>query len=119
MPEPMKVYVGSFDSKAYEIQLPSGKKICLGYNKPPYVTEDPVELEFFSRQRGLYLAKLTDAEFRTYYSTLLDRLPAIGTSVSPADVEEFVWKDAWEAKILEELKARGWTVYRKNAKEKK
>lgn len=110
MIEPKKIYVGAYDIRAMSIEFPSGKKIVIGYGKEPYLTDDQAEIDFASRLTGVCIGSLTDKEFRSYFTNLLERAPVIGGPVSEDDAREFVWKDELEPVIVSELKKRGYRV---------
>lgn len=113
MAEPRKIYIGAHDIRACELAFPSGKKVSLGFGKAPYITDDPEEIDFASRQTGVFIGALNDKEFRTYYTNLLEPKPVIEAHVTEAQAQEFRWRDEWEPRILEELKARGYQIRRK------
>lgn len=97
-----------------EIEFPGGKRIMLTHSKP-YVTDNPVEIDFCSQLKGVSILDLTDKEFRAYITT--QYTPSVeNPTVTPETAAEFLFVDAMEEPVIEWLRAKGWTVYKKQKK---
>ncbi len=116
--EPVKLYTPAMDILAYEIVFPSGKKISLGRGKC-HLTADPEEIEFASRLKGVGVAALNDAEFRTYV-TNLGPIPNVeNKSLTNEQADEFRWTADQEEKVVTALRTRGYSVRKPKARKGK
>ena len=114
MTEPKQVIIARYDIVDMSITLPSGKKLSINRGKP-YITGDQDELDFLSRQKGLVVTGIDDKSFRTWVTEQV--LPTVDKDLSDADAAEFKWYDEHEEAVVEELKERGYIVYKKKTKE--
>ena len=116
---PKKVFIARFDITNASFELPDGKLV--DFNRSTiYETVDPVELDFFSKQKGMAVRDLTDKEVRTWITSHPYKAPLItNRKLTFDDVRDLVWEDEAEQAIVDILLGKQYIVYRRKAKRKK
>ncbi len=108
--EPKLIRLSSQSIVHFKLELPSGVLMMLSSGNT-YTTNNKADIEFLSKQKGIMVTDISDAEYRRHYTKLFQELPNVyNKEMPPEEIEAFKWTTEEEKLIVEELKKRGYKI---------
>ena len=110
---PKKIYISGYDIVSMNLTMPNGKKFRMKRGDS-FITSDPEELDFFSKQKGIAVADIDIKELKRFIAQV--EIPIIeNTLITSENADKFKWNTEEEAMVVEKLKERGYTVISSSA----
>lgn len=98
-------------------QLPGGITKVLDTAHPSFLTDDVEVIDFFSKQKNVYVVDADDQAFLSYAKKRQTELPRIQKrELTIGDVLEHKWTTEEEDKLADLLKGLGWRSWKPKTK---
>jgi hypothetical protein len=113
--EPVRVVISRFNIKMMSFELPNKKQIKLSAKNPAYTTSDPDEIDFFSKQKGVSIIRLTDQEFGSWMRKNAGHEEVVqNRHITIDDVIDDKWTTKEEESVAKKLRKLGYTVRKRD-----